>query len=454
MWKFSNVIPIYKSGPRTDISNYRPVCISNNFSKIFDSMLAKIITSHVSKSIIPEQHGFCQGRSTETNLFLFTNFINNCMEDGSAVDCVYTDLKKAFDKVPVNLLLFKLKSYYNIGEPLLSCLSSYLSGRYQQVTITGHYSQPFQIHSGVGQGTHLGPVLFILFINDIYSAIKFSNFLLFADDCKIFKRIDTYKDQCDLQSDLTSFTNWCRVNGLELNVGKCRQMKFSRQLSPLQFAYKINDSVVESVASFKDLGVYMDPKLNFGVHIDVVVSKASKLLGFINRSTKGFSNIRCLIILFVSIVRPVTEYCSVVWAPSYITHIDRIEKVLKRFIRTLCLKCGLEYSSQNYDRLLCYFGLPRLSCRRSYRDIMFLFKVLNNFIKCPELVDLIQLHVPSQYNLRHHPFVDVEFHRTNYGIHSPLVRVSNLINNMHLDGDMFSRSLSDFKVNLMRELYG
>lgn len=452
-WKFSNVTPIFKAGPRSDIVNYRPVCISNNFAKLFDYMLARAIRLYTDKVIIPQQHGFCQGRSTETNLFLFTTYIGRCLEDGSEVDCIYTDLKKAFDRVPIDLLLFKLRSYYNIGDPLLSCLKSYLSCRYQQVTVNGHCSQSFPVPSGVGQGSHLGPILFILFINDVYAAIKYSRILLFADDCKIFMRVNSYSDQCCLQSDLSGFNDWCVKNGLELNIDKCKLMKFTRKKHPLSFDYKINNRVLEAVSLFKDLGVFVDTKLTFNVHINSIISRANKLLGFIYRSTKCFSNIRCKIILFVSIVRPIIEYCSVIWSPSYTTHINRIERIQSKFIRALCFKSGIEYSSQYYDLHLSYFGLPRLSKRRNYRDIMFLFKSLNQVINCPEVFNLFQLHTPSVHSLRRIPYLHIDYHRTNYGIHSPIVRLSNLANGMQLDGDAFSQSLNSFRHSLIKDLY-
>ena len=230
-------------------------------------------------------------------------------------------------------------------------------------------------------------------------------------------------------------------------------MKFTRKQQPLYFDYKINKCTLECVSEFKDLGVFVDSKLTFNVHINTVVSKANKLLGFIYRSTKYFSNTRCMIILFVSIVRPVVEYCSVVWSPSYTTHINRIEKILSKFIRTLCFKCGIEYSSLYYDTLLSYFGLPRLSRRRDYRDIIFLFKSLNQLFNCPELLDLFQLHTPSVHNLRRIPFLHIDYHRTNYGIHTALARLSNLANCMQLDGDAFSQGLNAFKHSLMNELF-
>ena len=187
--------------------------------------------------------------------------------------------------------------------------------------------------------------------------------------------------------------------------------------------------------------------------MDFIISKANKLLGFIYRSTKAFSNIRCLIVLYVSIVRSVAEYCSVVWSPSYSTRISRIEKIQSKFIKALCLKCGIEYSSTNYDHLLHYFSLPRLESRRKYCDIVFIFKVVNSFIKCPDISNLLQFYIPSNHSLRNNPLLQIEYHRTNYGMHSPIVRMSRAVNDVHSQVDVLSGSLIRFKRDLKRLLY-
>lgn len=197
----------------------------------------------------------------------------------------------------------------------------------------------------------------------------------------------------------------------------------------------------------------MDRKLSFNLHIDITISRANRLLGFIYRSTRMFTNIRCMTILYVSIVRPILEYCSVIWSPSYVTHINRIEGIQRKFVRALCFKCGLEYSSQGYEGLLSYFSLPKLVGRRNYGDVMFLFRVLNHFIKCSELYNLVELHVPSGYLLRRTPLVNVNYHRTNYGMHSPLVRISNTVNSMNWNADIFTQNMAHFKACLRRHFF-
>lgn len=451
-WKVSNIIPIHKSGPKSEVGNYRPISINNNFAKVFDHILAQVLKSHIKDHLIDEQHGFMTGRSTESNLFIFANFVNNSVENGSSVDCIYTDIRKAFDRVPIEVLLNKLESYFKIYDPLLSCLRSFLLNRSQKVSINGYSSLPILATSGVGQGTHLGPILFLAFINDLKLTIGHSEFLLFADDCKIYKRVDNKDDCASLQSDLNAFVKWCNVNGLELNIAKCKYVQFTRKVAPLQVQYYIDGNLVEKVAFIKDLGVFFDSKLSYIMHIDNIVARANKLLGFINRSTRSFSNIRCIIILFTALTRPILEYCSVIWAPSYKIHIHRLENIQKKFIRSLCYKAGIDYYKHNYDYLITYFSLPTLASRRCYADIMFLFKVLNGIIDCSYIQNHFTLSVPSR-PLRTCPLLSVDFHRTNYGIHSSSTRISSLVNSLNLDYNSFERTASSFRSLLRQRLY-
>lgn len=451
-WKRSKVVPIFKSGSRSEVANYRPISINNNFAKVFDSILARIVTAHAKEYIIDMQHGFTAGKSTETNLFIFTNFITESIENGFSVDCIYTDLKKAFDRVPINLLMDKLRTFFKICDPLLSCIRDSLCNRFQQISINGFTSLPISVTSGVGQGTHLGPILFLLFINDIKSSFRYSQFLLFADDCKIFVRTSSVADLSALQEDLNSFFSWCNANGLELNISKCKHMRFTRRSNPLHFNFSINGHNLDTVSCVKDLGVLLDTKLSFNTHIDGIVSRASKLLGYIRRTTTSFSNLRCLVILYTAFVRSITDYCSIIWSPYYHIHINRLEAVQRKFVKMLCFKFGFDYDSNNYDVLVKYFSLQPLARRRVFSDVMFVFKVLNGIVKCPNILAMFSLYMPTR-TLRKFPLLAVDFHRTNYGLHCPLTRIANELNSLHLSENDLNVSLTSFRPLLCHLVY-
>ena len=196
----------------------------------------------------------------------------------------------------------------------------------------------------------------------------------------------------------------------------------------------------------------MDPKLGFQYHIDHVVAKANKLLGFISRTTRSFSNLRSISILFVALVRPILERCSVIWAHTYQIHIDRIEKIQRKFVKLLCYRFNVVYASDYYPYLLSFFSLQDLNTRRKFIDIMFAFKVLNHIIKCPEILHLFPLYIAPR-PLRQHPLLTVQFHSTNYGMHSSVTRISNNVNSVNVRSQMLDVSLTSFRSALRCSLY-
>ena len=331
-WKKSDVIPIFKNGKREDIANYRPVSILSYIPKIFDSIVADIISFSVKTKIIDEQHGFYKGRSTASNLFVFTEYLNNNIEQGLEVDCVFTDMSKAFDKVCINLLISKLDKL-GFGNSVLSWMHSYLTHRTQHVVINNVTSHAIYPNSGVPQGSHLGPVLFSIYINDVKSVIFNSKFLLYADDLKIYKTISSNDDQLKLQEDLYRLERWCKVNHLELNISKCKAIRFSKKSDYQLPNYVISEVNLKSVKTFCDLGVTVDYQLNFNTHVNALLSKANRTLGIIKRRCAEFSNLRTVTVLYNAYVRPILEYCSVIWSPHFNIHIDRLEAVQRRFVK-------------------------------------------------------------------------------------------------------------------------
>ncbi len=181
----------------------------------------------------------------------------------------------------------------------------------------------------------------------------------------------------------------------------------------------------------------------------MLIARSNKLIGFIFRTTKLFTNIRCIILLYTSLIRPILEYCCIIWSPSYSTNIERLEKIQKRFIRGLCYRCQIDYDSYTYEYLLDYFGLTLLFNRRRYYDVMFVFKVMNYLIKSPQILEMFFLNTPS-YSLRQNELFHVEYHRTNYGKHSSLTRICSTAN--IIKTDIFNTNIKGFKNQLKREL--
>ena len=211
-WKKSFITRLFKSCDRNNIENYRPISGLLIIAKVFES-LVKSLSNSVNSYIIPEQHGFIVGKNTVTNLAIYSHDIVHFFFYVIDMYYIYTDFKKEFDKVNHLILLNKLNNF-GIHGPLLKWFESYLVDRQQIVKINNYFSRPFFPPSGVPQGSHLGPFVFLIFINDILLNVKNSKALMFADDLKLYYTIHNLNDCLRLQDDLDLILNWCNINDM------------------------------------------------------------------------------------------------------------------------------------------------------------------------------------------------------------------------------------------------
>lgn len=282
VWKRSYVVPIFKSGDIRYIKDYRPISKLSTIPKLFEKIIYDSIFPLLLPTIIAQQHGFVNKKSTETQLCEFVHIIATAMSQGSQVDVVYTDYSKAFDKISHNILIHKLERVGICGD-LLRWLISYLRDRTQAVTIKGHCTSFIPVTSGVPQGSHLGPLMFNIFVNDVVEIFKNSNFLLYADDKKILRLISEPSDSLALQEDLNNLNVYCSNNSLFINAKKCNVITFTRKSNPITSNYFIGTNQIERVNEVRDLGVLLDSELTFKSHINRCTTKAYKMLGFIMR---------------------------------------------------------------------------------------------------------------------------------------------------------------------------
>ncbi|KAG7296239.1 hypothetical protein JYU34_021353 [Plutella xylostella] len=441
LWKRAIVTPIYKSGNKQHVPNYRPISKLNIFGKIFEKIVTQELSLALSQHISPYQHGFLKGRSVDTNLVTYTDFILNAMDVGCQVDAVYTDFSKAFDKIDHHLLIKKLLGVGVHGD-LLRWLRSYVLNRSQAVSLKGHTSQFLPISSGVPQGSHLGPLLFTLYINDLDTIFDSSCHLLYADDAKIFKIISTTSDCVELQYDLNKFVNYCEDNNMRLNVDKCYCITFTRKQNTIDYTYNLHGDEIKRVYKIRDLGVILDSKLHFNLHVDNIINRAFKNLGLILRLGQPFKDPSTYIILYYAYVRSTLEFCSVVWNPQYTVHIDRIEKIQNKFTKALDYRVGNFFL--DYKTSAKRYNLVSLQNRRKLIDASFFFKILNNQVDSPTLLENITFRVPRA----HTRFKDT-FHaslcNTNYAKNSFFRRCARLMDREFADVDIFHNSLNSFK---------
>lgn len=287
------------------------------------------------------------------------------------------------------------------------------------VKIGGVCSELFKITSGVPQGSVLGPMIFILFINDICNTLKSSTYL-YADDLKFYRVITTRLDCVALQTDIDSLLKWCHFNGMEANFSKCNVISFNRLRSPIMFDYTIGEEQLNRSTAVKDLGILIDNKLKFTEHISLTIAKAFAMVGFVKRNTQSFNDIYCLKALYCSLIRSILEYGVQVWAPYHTVHINRIERVQKCFLRYALRKLNWRdrLNLPSYEDRCMLLSLPTLSSRRVTLQRMLVFDLLTNKIDCADLIGKLRFNAPIR-STRNTDFLRRSSHRTLYGINNP-----------------------------------
>lgn len=453
IWKSALVTPVHKKGSKSDISNYRPISKLCIIAKLFEKLVYDQVYSALHMSFIPNQHGFLKGRSTVSNLILFDDYITNAMESGGRVDVIYTDYSKCFDRIDHKLLIAKLELIGVRGD-LLRWFISYIKNRSQAVVVSNYISSLVRIPSGVPQGSLLGPLLFLIFVNDISESFHYSKLLCFADDMKIFCTIKSNNDILNLQADLKRLDSYCERNKLDLNPSKCSVVTFTRRKLLIPASYALKGQLLQNKDKVKDLGVIHDSKLLFSSHIESIFAKALKALGFIMRSSRDFKRAKTFKILYCTFVRSILEYASQVWNPRYNKYIKIIESIQIKFIKYLCYKLRIPYSSDNYINICKQFHILPLTIRREIADLVYLFKLLNNKIDCPDLLNKIKINIPYK-TTRFNNLLYVPLVATNYRQNSYLWRVSDSFNKVskRLDIDLFSTSAASARLRLSREFF-
>jgi len=370
-WKEANVVPIFKGGQRSVVSNYRPVSLTSQICKVFEAIVRDEVVEFLDKHklIRDSQHGFRKGRSCLTNLLLFLDQVLRSVDEGFCVDIVFLDLAKAFDKVPHRRLLEKVRKH-GIGGKLLGMIGDWLRHRRQRVCIKGKQSDWEEVWSGVPQGSVLGPLLFLIFINDLEDNVS-GNVLKFADDTKIFGQVRNGHDNIRMQADLDKFVEWADKWQMQFNVSKCKVMHVG-QKNP-GYLYNMGSNGLQRVDVEKDLGVMISSDLKCSQQCMYAYTKANRVMGMIRR-TIAYKEPRIMLSLYKTLVRPHVEYCSCAWNPHYSKDKDLLEKIQHRFTKMIMNMQDKRYE----DRLRC-LGLWTLEERRNRQDLIEVFKMYRGF---------------------------------------------------------------------------
>ena len=447
IWKRANVVPVYKKGDKKDPANYRPVSLLCICSKILERVVCDQLVGHVAPVLSPAQHGFLAGRSCETNLSCLVKQLWDAIAAGHQTDVIYTDYSSAFTSVNHSLLLHKLHHSFNLSGNALRWFESYLCGREQRVVLNGKTSGWARVESGVPEGSICGPVLFVLFCNDIPSYLS-SPCLMNADDLKIIRRVRTPDDAVALQTDLDTLSAWSASWKLKLNPIKCKAITFTLRTKPVTFDYVIHGTALERVSVMRDLGVVLDSKLTFGPHVDSVVRCANRALGMYLRSLQTSRAARgrrfCpapLITAFNAHVRSIMEFGSVVWAGAAKTHVQRLERIQHKMLMWLAFHSTKPSQSLDYDHLLSHFSVRSVRSRLVQRDLTFLHSVFSGRVRSAEILGMFGLSVPSRRTrgraILHEPTARVETIRA--GMSCRLPRHINRMYKSVAGADLFAR---------------
>ena len=287
-----------------------------------------------------KQFGFISGRSTVLQLIKVLDNWTETMDEGRATDVVYCDFMKAFDRVPHKKLIEKVASYGIQGD-FLRWIKDFLARRKQRVLVNGNESEWKAVTSGVPQGSVLGPLLFVLFINDLPEAAKHgSEVYMYADDTKVYREIKE-NDDCDrLQQDLDGLLGWTDKWMLDFHPDKCKYMRIGRSAIE-EKRYRVHNNISKTETG-KDIGVIIDNKLKFSEHLSEKINKANKIVGLIRR-TFVYLDSPMFKSLYTALVRPHLEYANQVWCPHLIKDIEAVENVQRRATKQLSELKDLPY---------------------------------------------------------------------------------------------------------------
>lgn len=438
-WKSAVVTPVFKKGLSRDPSNYRPISLTSAACKILESIISDNINEHLSLNSLlsKHQHGFLKKRSTTTQLLQCCNVWHVNQASKNQTDVIYLDFAKAFDSVVHAKLLYKLECY-GITGLALNWIKEFLSNRTQRVKVGSSLSTYSQVTSGVPQGSILGPLLFLIFINDICDIIGNNvEIKLFADDVKLFFKITDNSSHSKIQSCLDNISQWCNDWQLKISPSKCAVLTIGKKHS--DFCYKIDNATIQLVNSFKDLGVTIDNSLDFSEHVNKICATASQRAALILKCFTS-RDPALLIRAFTTYVRPLLEFASCIWSPYKLSLIDKIESIQRRFTKKLHGFYNLSYK----DRLI-KLGIVSLEERRLKADLVMYFKILHNLI---DIDSKDFFSVVANNNTRGHPLKLCKPLCTNNSqLYNFKCRAINAWNSLDL-ATVMSSNASTFKLKL------
>ena len=416
--KIAKVSPIYKEGDSRVLGNHRPISVLPDLSKVFEKLSYNRLYDYLCKNnvLFTGQFGFRRGVSVVNAIQNYLQFAYRELDRNNYIFSLFLDLRKAFDCVDHTILLSKLK-FYGVRGVSHDFFRSYLSNRFQYVKIGSSSSDLAPITHGVPQGSILGPLLFLIFINDIHNSTNFFKFNLFADDSTLsvaFNKTDLPIITDVINNNLSFVYDWLTCNKITLNVNKTNYMILSyKNCIELPQPCVVGGSVVEATRCVKFLGVFIDHNLTFNKHVNHIAGKISKTHGVLFR-VRDFLSTNILNLLYHSLVQPYLIYCIEAWFGTTQTNIHRLFVLQKKTIRTIYFLPYNDHTSLHFKAN----NMLRLDDLHRFRVCIYLFKTLNSNFDSDLLSDLFSYSQLHSYSTRAaSKLVIPKFNRTKSQFH-------------------------------------
>lgn len=392
-WKKAQIVPLFKKGSRSDAANYRPISLTSVLCKLCEHIIHCAVIQHLTDSNIlsDAQHGFRKQRSCDTQLINMLDDLAKGLDSKSQIDVVLLDFEKAFDKVSHRHLLKKVQ-HYGISGTTLEWISDFLHSRTQSVLVDGQKSSESFVSSGVPQGSVLGPLLFLIYINDLPECISSSTTRLFADDSVVSKIISSVDDAASLQKDLDALQAWESKWLMRFNAPKCHVIRVTNKRKPIPASYTIHGHVLEVVNSAKYLGVHIDSKLSFNTHVDTITKKANCTRAFFSRNLSHSSQ-KVKEAVYTTFIRPTVEFAATSWDPHTQRNTKKLEQVQRSSARFVM---GDYRRTSSVSAMLEHLDWPSLQERRYHNRLLMMYKIRYNLVDIPWRNHLTPLSTPTR----------------------------------------------------------
>ena len=447
-WKKANVVPIYKKGERNHPGNYRPISLTSISCKMLEHIVCSSIMDHLdSHNVLHDaQHGFRKKRSCETQLILAVQDLAKGIDAREQHDVILLDFTKAFDKVPHRRLLYKLQ-FYGIQGLLNNWIATFLQDRTQQVILEGASSKIADVTSGVPQGSVLGPLMFLLYINDLPEYLTSDTKVrLFADDCMLYRKITSEQDSAALQQDLNALQQWEQDWLMKFNPPKCQVISVTKKQKLITKAYYLHGQTLSRADTAKYLGVHLTKNLSWNHHVDALCKKANSTSAFLRRNINACPR-KTKILCYTTLLRPILEYACTVWDPSTQENITKLEKVQRRFARFVLN----DYRwTSSVTPMIHKMHWQILQERRAQLKVAMMFRIMNSLVDIPRTYTVL---APSPYLHRGHALKLVVPHaRTSCYQTSFFPDATRLWNSLPLDAvnctslDVFKKRVQDIQL--------